>query len=115
MIATIDLDQFAQARTTGSWLIDLWRTLTARHPQLGIHHQLPDRFLRHADAVAFTQLLACQRRAEISIALAHNSQSALGQFVVQSPVPRHAALARDQSSRASFAKPRRQPTYLPRR
>ena len=46
MIAAIDLDQFAQARSPGSWLMDLRRTLTARNPQPGSRHQLPDSFLR---------------------------------------------------------------------
>ena len=65
--------------------------------------------------MTFTQLLAGQRRSEIGVSLPDDGQGTLGQLVVQSSIPGHTALARDQSSSARLAIPRRQTAYLPRR
>jgi hypothetical protein len=69
MLAAVDLDQFAQARAPRSRLVDLRRTLAARHPQAGGRHEPTHRFLRQANAMTFIQLLAGQRRPEICVAL----------------------------------------------
>jgi hypothetical protein len=45
VIAAIDLDQLAQARTAVPRLVDLGRALLARNPQAGVDHQVANSFL----------------------------------------------------------------------
>src|SRR5229473_2030381 len=67
MVTAVDLDQLAQTRAPGAWLVDLRRALPARNPQAGFSHQAPHGFLRQTDAVAFAQLLARQRWTEVRV------------------------------------------------
>src|SRR6202521_5440660 len=83
MVTAVDLDQLAQTRAPGAWLVDLRRALPARNPQAGFSHQAPHGFLRQTDAVAFAQLLARQRWTEVRVPFVDDGQSTNGQTFVQ--------------------------------
>src|SRR5260370_11594466 len=56
VIAAIDLDQFAQTRTTRPRLVDLRRALPAWYPQTGVPHQPSSPFLSHPDPLPLPHL-----------------------------------------------------------
>src|SRR5258708_31978068 len=86
MVTAVDLDQLAQTRAPGAWLVDLRRALPARNPQAGFSHQAPHGFLREPNTVALAQLLAGQRWTEVRVPFADDGQSTNGQTFVQLPV-----------------------------
>jgi hypothetical protein len=62
VVAAIDLDQLADARSAVARLVDLGCSLATRLPQASLDHQLADRLLAEDRPCSLTQLLASQRR-----------------------------------------------------
>ncbi len=103
MLAAVDLDELTQPRPARAWLINLRRSLPARNPESCVRHELPERFLRQPDSVAFQQLLAGQRGPDIGVPVTDDRQRSSSQLLVQPTITGTVSLARDQSSRARLA------------
>ncbi|MBS0454263.1 MAG: hypothetical protein JSS14_23435 [Proteobacteria bacterium] len=89
MVAAIDLNELAQARAAVARLVDLGRALLARDPQARGRHQPTQCLHANLEPVQFIQLLSCQRRTKVSVALVHDRQSPIchtnSQLVVAGP------------------------------
>jgi hypothetical protein len=112
VVTAVDLDQLAEARASRARLVDLRRTLPARHPQAGIHHQPAHRFLRQPHTVALVQFLARQRRPEIGIAIPDDRDGPIGRHGIQPIIARLRAPARHQTGRSVCAQPFNQTANL---
>src|SRR5258707_266589 len=112
MIAAIDLDQLAQARTPVPRLVNLGRALLARNPQAGFGHQVPHGFGRERQPVRFSEFLARERRTKIGIAFADDGQGMVGQSCRQLMITGLLALARNQTRGAFASIPARPPVPL---
>jgi hypothetical protein len=78
VIAAINLDRLAQARTAIPRLVELGRALLARNPQARIGHQVPNCLSGKHQSMALTQLLARKRRPEVRIAFTDDGQCMVG-------------------------------------
>jgi hypothetical protein len=67
VIATVDLDQFAEARSAMSGLVNATRPLRARYPDFDFDHPSSQRLDRDLQAVLLVKLLRGQGRAEVRI------------------------------------------------
>ncbi|SAL03885.1 hypothetical protein AWB81_06525 [Caballeronia arationis] len=100
MIAAVNLYELTETGSSGTRLVDLRRALLARHPQAGIRHQVTHGFLRQHEAMAFTQLLARQRRTKIGVALVDQFQRPVKHGLRQLMIAAHAAPLRNKTSGA---------------
>ena len=112
MVAAVDLDQLAQAVAAAARLVDLGRTLQARHPVARPGHEPAHRLLGQDQPLAFRQLLACQGGAEVGVAAADQPQGPLGHPRRKLVVAGLAATARRQPGRAFVAVAPHQPPQL---
>jgi hypothetical protein len=64
MIASIDLDQLAEARAAAPGLLNLRRPKSSRHPQAAGDHERSDGLDRQIHAVALSELLGRQCRSK---------------------------------------------------
>jgi hypothetical protein len=78
VITAIDLDQLTQAVAAVAWLMNLGSALPARRPQARRHHQRPHSFLAEDDPMALLQLLGCQGRTKVGVALANDRDGTTG-------------------------------------
>jgi hypothetical protein len=67
MIASIDLDQLAEARAAAPGLLNLRRTKSSRNPQTAGDHEGSDGLDRQIHAVALSELLGRQCRPKIGV------------------------------------------------
>ena len=104
MVAAVDLDQFTQARTTRSWLVDL-RGRCRRGIQSPASVISFLTVSRQPNAVTFPELLAGQRRPEIGVAVTDDRQRPVGGSRVETAVAGLRSVSRHQSRRAVLTKP----------
>src|SRR6516165_7484018 len=98
MLATIDLDQFADTIAPRSRLVNLLALLTIA-PQPGFDHPLAQCFTANRDPMILAQLLNRQGRAEIPVPLANNRQNRASQRLGLAPVAAPTPALRDQAGR----------------
>jgi hypothetical protein len=99
VIAPVDLDQFAEAGSAMSGLVDATRPLRARYPDLDFDHPATQRLDRHHDPMHFAELLSGQCRTEIAVARLDKSKRLLTKFVRQLPVVDPSTPLRNQPMR----------------
>jgi len=78
VVAAVDLDELAETGSAVARLVDRSSALAARLPQAGGRHQRAHGLLGQDQVVAFVQLLAGQRRAEVGVAIADHAERAIG-------------------------------------
>jgi hypothetical protein len=78
VLATVDLNQFADACSARSRLLDFWRPQTPWQPQTAGSHQGSDGLNRQINAVAFSKLLSRQSWSKISVLSTNDSEGFFG-------------------------------------
>ena len=111
MLATIDLDQFADTVAPRSRLVNLLALLTIA-PQPGFDHPLAQCFTANRDPMILAQLLNRQGRAEIPVPLANNRQNRASQRLGLAPVAAPTPALRDQAGRTFDPIGLQQPKHL---
>jgi len=74
LIAAVNLDQLADARSAAARLVDLRGTLATWLPKARGNHLPSSRLQPERDAVALDELLARQRRSEVAVAISNQLQ-----------------------------------------
>src|SRR5260370_20360233 len=97
MLGAVDLYEFTEAIAPCPRLVDALEPVFSLNPKAGPDHPLPQCLDPKVQAMQFAQLLGCQGRTKIGIALPHNSQHSLAEHCTQSPVARAAPLARNHT------------------
>jgi len=97
VVRSVDLDQFAEAWSAQSWLLDFGLALGSSLPDASLNHQLPDGLVRDFDLVTFEQLLASQGRPEVRVLGADHSNDGSPELIRKPTAAASASLARHQT------------------
>lgn len=112
VVAAVDLDELAETRSAVPRLVSPAGPLRAGHPQTRTDHPLAQRLDADRDTVVRRQLLACERRTEVGVALAHERHGRFPRGGRELAVARLPALARDEPACALLAQGPAQPPHL---
>jgi hypothetical protein len=78
MLATVDLNQFADAGSARSRLLDFWRPQPPWQPQTAGSHHGSDGLDRQLDAMALSELLSSQSWSKIGVLSTDDGEGFLG-------------------------------------
>ncbi len=111
MRTAIDLNEFAEAFSAISWLVDA-PAGGSRNPHAGLDHPGAQRLRGQRDPVNLEQLLVSQGRPEVAVVALHERQSLLALRPGQAAVTGSATPLRAQSSGAFGLERPHQPAHL---